>query len=221
MNKNRLILTIIFATVTIGGALAVVYAPFPQGVKIGGGWGNTGVTVEPNGDAAMDGNGTIKGDFVMVEKADHSSTPAAGYGYLWTESTTPSRLVFTNDAGTDTVLGSGGGVADGDTLSTGFTFPIAGLHILDTNASHDLIISPGTDLTADRTLTLTTGDANLNADLSDIFPVSGTPDGTKFLRDDKTWVTPAGSGDMVLASAQTVTGAKTFEDDTLVLEGST
>jgi hypothetical protein len=39
---------------------------------------------------------------------------------------------------------------------------------------------------------------------------SGTPDGTKFLRDDGVFSVPAGAGDMVLASTQTVTGAKTF-----------
>lgn len=39
---------------------------------------------------------------------------------------------------------------------------------------------------------------------------TGTPDGTKFVRDDGTLATPAGSGDMVLASVQTVTGKKTF-----------
>lgn len=38
--------------------------------------------------------------------------------------------------------------------------PNTGLHLLDTNASHDLIIAPGSDLTADRTLTITTGDAD-------------------------------------------------------------
>jgi len=41
-----------------------------------------------------------------------------------------------------------------------------GLHLLDTNASHDLIIAPGSDLTADRTLTLTTGDAARTITLS-------------------------------------------------------
>ena len=41
-----------------------------------------------------------------------------------------------------------------------------GLHILDTNASHDLIVKPGSDLTADRTLTITTGDAARTLTLS-------------------------------------------------------
>lgn len=45
-----------------------------------------------------------------------------------------------------------------------------GLKIRDTNASHGLSIVPGSDLTADRTFTLTTGDSNrtltLNADVT-------------------------------------------------------
>lgn len=41
-----------------------------------------------------------------------------------------------------------------------------GLHILDTNASHDLIIAAGSDLTADRTLTLSTGDTARTITLS-------------------------------------------------------
>ena len=50
-----------------------------------------------------------------------------------------------------------------------------GLHILDTNASHDLIIKPGSDLTADRILTLVTGNTartitlNGNPTLNDWF----------------------------------------------------
>lgn len=46
-----------------------------------------------------------------------------------------------------------------DTL-TNKTFGNTDLHLLDTNASHDLIVAPGSDLTADRTFTLTTGDAD-------------------------------------------------------------
>lgn len=40
------------------------------------------------------------------------------------------------------------------------TFLNTGLHILDSNATHDLIIKPGSNLTADKTLTITTGDAD-------------------------------------------------------------
>lgn len=46
------------------------------------------------------------------------------------------------------------------------TLPNDGLHLLDTNASHDLIIAPGSNLTADHTLTITTGDADRTLDIS-------------------------------------------------------
>lgn len=46
-----------------------------------------------------------------------------------------------------------------DGKGLGATLLNAGLHLLDTNASHDLILAPGSDLTADRILTITTGDA--------------------------------------------------------------
>lgn len=39
------------------------------------------------------------------------------------------------------------------------TFTNEGIHILDTNASHDLVLKAGSDLTSDRILTITTGDA--------------------------------------------------------------
>lgn len=44
--------------------------------------------------------------------------------------------------------------------------PTGGLHLLDTNQSHDLIIRAGSNLTADRILTLTTGDAARTLTLS-------------------------------------------------------
>jgi hypothetical protein len=46
------------------------------------------------------------------------------------------------------------------------TLSNTGLHLLDTDASHDLIIAPGSNLTADRTLTITTGDASRTLTLS-------------------------------------------------------
>ena len=78
---------------------------------------------------------------------------------LVTERSTGSAWEDVSDAGA-------GNVSDGDTLAIGLTFPNTGLHILDTNGSHDLIIAPGSDITADRTLTLTTGDANRAVTLS-------------------------------------------------------
>jgi hypothetical protein len=63
-------------------------------------------------------------------------------------------------------------------FNTSITLPNTGLHLFDTNASHDLIIAPGSDLTADRTLSLVTGDAartvtlNGNPTLNDWFDQS-------------------------------------------------
>ncbi len=69
---------------------------------------------------------------------------------------------------------NGDGVAGNPTLSlpadviipTVLTVPNTGLHLLDTNASHDLIIKPGSNITADRTLTITTGDTDMIVDFT-------------------------------------------------------
>lgn len=58
-------------------------------------------------------------------------------------------------------------VAGNKTLTGELTLTNTGLHLLDTNASHDLIIAPGTNLTADRTLTLTTPDSNQTINTTD------------------------------------------------------
>lgn len=61
------------------------------------------------------------------------------------------------------------------------TFNNTGLKLRDTNASHNLTIAPGSDLTADRTLTITTGDADrtltisASATVSQDYSTSGTP----------------------------------------------
>jgi hypothetical protein len=50
-----------------------------------------------------------------------------------------------------------------------------GLHLQDTNASHDLIINAGSNLTADRTLTITTGDSDRTLTLSGNVTLTGSP----------------------------------------------
>jgi hypothetical protein len=56
------------------------------------------------------------------------------------------------------------------TVTTDITIPNTGLHIFDTDSSHDLIVKPGSNLTADRILTVTTGDSarTLNISAADV-----------------------------------------------------
>jgi hypothetical protein len=78
---------------------------------------------------------------------------------------------------TDVIIDSSENVTGIATL----TLPNTGLHLLDTNASHDLIIAPGSDLSADHTLTLTTGDADRtvtiggNTTISQDYSTTGNP----------------------------------------------
>ena len=77
---------------------------------------------------------------------------------------------------------NGNGVSGNPTLSlpadviipTILTVPNTGLHILDTNATHDLIIAAGSDMTADRTLTITTGDASRTLTITAESSLGGT-----------------------------------------------
>ena len=108
------------------------------------------------------GAGGVTGDLPLGSIAQGGATD--GQSMLW------NNGLGTWEPGTPA---GGGDVSDGDTLTTGLTFPNAGLHILDTNASHDLIIAAGSDLTADRTLTITTGDAARTLTLSGNATLSG------------------------------------------------
>lgn len=89
---------------------------------------------------------------------------------------------ITGTAGQITVA-DGNGVAGNPVLSlpadvlipTVLTVPNTGLHLLDTNASHDLIIIPGSNITADRNFTITTGDANRVLSLSADFTLPADP----------------------------------------------
>lgn len=89
------------------------------------------------------------------------------------------------------------------------------------------LVTPALGTPSSGTLTNCTGYTDANLSTSDIttnnFSITKhgfVPKGTNvgnFLKDDGTWAAPSGSGDMILASAQTNTGIKTFLDTTMKL----
>lgn len=93
-----------------------------------------------------------------------------GTGALQIRTTEAAALNLATSNTNRLTISSGGdiAVASGGTL----TVPNTGLHLLDTNATHDLIVAPGSNLTADRTLTVTTGDADRTLDLGANLTVS-------------------------------------------------
>lgn len=81
--------------------------------------------------------------------------------------------------GTDDAQDSGVVIDDSNHVTgmASLTLTNTGLHLLDTNATHDLIIAPGSNLTADRTLTITTGDADRTLTLTGDTSLTGTNTG--------------------------------------------
>lgn len=131
--------------------------------------------IDVNDDAGTHGTSTLipvitvdaQGRITNVTTAQIN--PGAITGELFGPSSTTDNAVVRFDGTVGgTVQNSGVVIDDSDNVTgiTTVTLPNTGLHILDTNASHDLIVAPGSDLTADRTLTVTTGDANRTLDIS-------------------------------------------------------
>lgn len=121
--------------------------------------------------------GTASTDTVDFKVADAGLLALAAYntnGLLTqTAADTFTGRTLTGTANQLTVT-NGDGVSGNPTISlpadviipTVITVPNTGLHILDTNATHDMIVTTGSNLTADRTLTITIDDADRTLDLS-------------------------------------------------------
>lgn len=73
---------------------------------------------------------------------------------------------WTVESGATARTSMGAAASGGNTDITSVYLDNTGLKVKDTNASHGLIIAPGSNITADRTLTLTTGDADRTLDIS-------------------------------------------------------
>lgn len=89
-------------------------------------------------------------------------------GVMGPASSTDNAVVRWDGATATTVQNSGVIIDDSDNITATATITVAntGLHILDTNDSHDLIIKPGSNITADRTFTITTGDSDIELNLA-------------------------------------------------------
>jgi len=106
-------------------------------------------------------------------------------------------------------------IDEAQTFSAVQTFSNTGLHILDTNASHDLIIAPGSDLTADHTLTITTGDADRTITLGGAITTTGD---LIIVGDDSLTFTTGGATNVTLPTTGTLAtldGAETLTNKTI------
>lgn len=121
---------------------------------------------------------------------------------------TDNRLVRTDGTGGATLQNTGITVDDTDNV-TGIatvTLPNTGLHIFDTDASHDLIIIPGSNLTADRNFTIVTGDAARQLTLTADSSIGGT---AYVVGGTDVPVTDGGTGSSTAAGAATNLGLGT------------
>lgn len=110
------------------------------------------------------GGGGAPATATYILKTANGSLPnaqamgALGSGIVFNTTTTGTQSIATIGSNLN-LTGSTINLAASVVIATDITIPNTGLHILDTNATHDLIIIPGSNLTADRNFTITTGDA--------------------------------------------------------------
>lgn len=204
--------TIAYSTVPYGGTGAATFTA--HGVLLGAGSsaiaatgaGTAGQVLTSNGasadptfeDASGGGITALTGDVTASGTGSVAATIAAGAVdiAMLSASGTPDNTTFLRGDNAWATPSGGGDVSDGDTLSTGLTFPNTGLHILDTNASHDLIIAPGSNITADRTLSVVTGDSDRSLTFTADATIGGTNSGD---------VTLSGTPDYITISGQVIT----------------
>lgn len=155
---NSSITTAAFSTISVSGQSDVVADSAADTLTLVAG---TNITITTNAGA----------DSITI-----NASGGGGGGDVTAAANLTDNAIVRGDGGAKGVQTSGVIVDDTDNVTgmSTLTLPNTGLHLLDTNASHDLIIAPGSDLTADRTLTITTGDANRTLTLTADSSIGGT-----------------------------------------------
>jgi hypothetical protein len=113
----------------------------------------TSVTGE-DGRVQILGTGTLE----ILERGAVTATPAAGRGYVWLRSDTPNSLMFTDDGGTDYVIG--GSAVPSDTLQ--LAYEAGNTIVMDaTNGDFDVSGTEAISLDAAAASNFTVAAANL------------------------------------------------------------
>ncbi len=133
-----------------------------------------------------------------------------GAGDVTSGSNLTDNAIVRGDGGAKGVQTSAVLIDDSNNVTgiASLTLTNTGLHLLDTNATHDLIIAPGSNLTADHTLTIVTGDADRSLTLTGDATISGTNTGDQTIA--------AGSQIAVSVLGATSTVSSTFYFDATV-----
>jgi hypothetical protein len=155
-----------------GGAIGIGTDAVAQAINIGTGAAARNLTLGnvTGATAVVINAGTGASSWTVTGTGTLSLVAGTGAVGLASNATDHSTTLGSTTGTSATTIQSGTGnltlTSPDVRVGTILTTPNTGLHILDTNASHDLILAPGSDLTADRTLTLTTGDAARTFDMT-------------------------------------------------------
>lgn len=117
-------------------------------------WKISGTNLIPKNSSLTVGNSSTAGTFSTLTVTSCTGCSGGSIGQA-TSTLFSANQLWVGQTATSTIDSAGI-----------LTVPNNGLHILDTNATHDLIITPGSNLAADRILTITTGDAARTLTLS-------------------------------------------------------